>query len=78
MDHLKRRGITVYLALDPDSLEVRVTNLDSRGLAIAPGQSFRELYAERRPLYERYADFTVNCAGLTHEEVVSRIVDEIR
>jgi shikimate kinase len=77
MDRLKRNGIAVYLALDPDTLQTRVTNVDSRGLAIAPGQSFRALYTERRPLYERYADVTIGCEGLSHEAVVSRIVEAI-
>lgn len=74
MAHLKRHGIVVYLSLPEDALEARVTNFDSRGLAIAPGQTFRELFAERRPLYERYADVTVDCAGLDHEAVVGRVI----
>lgn len=74
MAHLKRNGTAIYLQLDADTLERRVAGADPRGLAIAPGQSFRDLYAERRPLYEKYADITIDCSNLTHDEVVARIV----
>jgi shikimate kinase len=74
MAHLKRYGVAIYLQLDPATLEARVRQADPRGLAIAPGQTFQELYRERKPLYERHADITIDCAGLTHDEVVARIV----
>lgn len=74
MAHLKREGLAIYLQLDPATLEQRVAHADPRGLAIAPGQSFAELYRERKPLYERHANLTIDCAGLTHDEVVARIV----
>ena len=77
MDHLKQDGVAVYLRLDAQTLEARVTGSDPRGLAIAPGQTFKDLYDERRPLYERHADITIECAGLTHEAVVARIVDAL-
>jgi shikimate kinase len=77
MAHLKRDGVAVYLKHNPAVLEARVRNADPRGLAIAPGQTFRELYDERRPLYERHADITIDCTGLMHEEVVRRIVDAL-
>ncbi len=74
MAHLKAAGTIVYLKLPAAALEQRVTNMDSRGIVIAPGQSFAELLREREPLYERYADVSVDGAGLTHEEVVQRII----
>jgi shikimate kinase len=77
MDHLKHDGAAIYLRLDAKTLESRVTASDPRGLAIAPGQTFQELFDERRPLYERHADITIECAGLAHEEVVARVVDAL-
>lgn len=74
MDHLKRRGVVVYLELPLDELERRVVNMGSRGIVIAPGQTFASLYAERTPLYRCYADLTVPCAGLSHEQVVDAIL----
>jgi shikimate kinase len=62
------------MTLPLDLLERRLTNLDSRGVVMAPGQTIASLYEERRPLYARYADVTVDCQGLTHEQTVARIV----
>ena len=33
-----------------------------------------ELYAERMPLYERYAHHTIDTTDLRHEQVVSRVL----
>ena len=77
MEHLKANGSVVYLYLPLDTLEARVTNLDSRGIVMAPGQTFAGVYQERRPLYERYADITVDCQGLSHEMVVQRIMSAL-
>lgn len=77
MTQLGRNGRIVYLQLPLEQLERRLTNLDSRGVAMAPHQTLRSLYEERRPLYERYADQTVNCSGKTQEQIVQEIVDSI-
>jgi len=77
MAHLKKDSVAIYLKLDAATLESRVRGSDPRGLAIAPGQTFQDLYDERRPLYERYADVTIDCAGLTHDDVVRQILDAL-
>jgi shikimate kinase len=58
-------------------LESRVHDLDTRGLAKRPDQSFRALFEERMPLYEGYADVTIRCGHLSHDEVCARIVGEL-
>jgi shikimate kinase len=73
MHFLKNEGIAVHLELPLDELRRRITNMDSRGIALAPGQSFDELYDERMPLYKKYADLTVNCDGLDHEGAVAAV-----
>jgi len=77
MAHLKRGATVVYLSLPLADLEKRVTDMDSRGIAIAPGQSFAELYRERMVLYQRYADVTVDCRGLNQDETVYRIEEAL-
>lgn len=57
---LKALGPVVYLKLPCDVLQKRLWNLDSRGVPLAPGQTLADLYAQREPFYERYADLTVN------------------
>lgn len=74
MRHLKTLGSVVYLQLPYESIEPRITNLDTRGIAFRPGESLRELYNCRTPLYERYADITVRTEGLTLEQSAAAIL----
>lgn len=75
MAHLKQNGIAVHLDLPFEKLEQRIDNMDSRGIVITPGQTFADLYCERQPLYEKYADITVDCDTLTHEQVGYAILE---
>lgn len=74
MNHLKSNGIVVFLNVDMETLKIRVNDFDTRGLAKRPDQSVDDLFAERFALYRQYADVTVDCVGLTHEEVSARII----
>jgi shikimate kinase len=78
MTHLKQHGIVVFLHAELPVLETRVHDLDTRGLARRPDQSFRELFEERVPLYMKYADVTIKCGHLNHEEVCERIIGELK
>jgi shikimate kinase len=77
MGHLKKNGIAVFLNVDMATLKARVHDYDTRGLAKRPDQSVDDLFAERFALYRQYADITVDCVGLTHEEVCARIMNEL-
>ena len=59
MEHFRRIGTIVYLAIDCRHLEERLGDLDERGVIHDRGQTLADIYAERVPLYERYADVTV-------------------
>lgn len=63
MEHLKKTGIIVYLKLSYRSVAKRLGDLTSRGVVFRPGQTLRDLYYERCPLYEKYADYIVECDG---------------
>jgi shikimate kinase len=78
MKHLRTCGALIHLTLDLLSLKKRLTNLDSRGVVMAPGKTLDLLYRERMPLYRQYADFTVNCRGKTHEEIVAEIIKKVK
>lgn len=77
MQHLKRFGPAVFLHVPLADLEQRITDHDSRGIAKAPTQSFADVYAERLPLYERYADITVACSGRTEAQVLAQILAQL-
>jgi shikimate kinase len=73
MMHLKSIGKVVYLQLPEEELVLRLGDLNSRGVSIRPGQSFASLYDERIPLYEKYADYTLDCSELTIRDCVHEI-----
>ena len=74
MAHLKADGIAVYLEISLDEIKKRIGNITTRGVAMKNGTTFDELYEERLPLYNKYADITVNCEGKTAEETVEGIL----
>ena len=70
MAHFKEIGKILYLRASYDTINSRLSNLTGRGVAINKNQTLRDLYNERIPLYEKYADLTVDVDGLTIEEIV--------
>ena len=78
MAHLKSIGRVIYLRLTYEQIEERLGNLHARGVSIKPGQTLRDLYEERCPLYERWADITVDCDGKRLREVVLLITGRLQ
>jgi len=78
MSHLKERGLFIFLNVDMRTLESRVRDYSTRGLAKRPDQTMNDLFAERFALYTKYADITIDCIGITHEEVCARIISELK
>jgi shikimate kinase len=78
MQHLKSNGIVVFLDVDLSTLESRVHDFDTRGLAKRPDQSFADLFKERLILYRKYADVTVDCVDLCQEEVCAQIIKRVK
>jgi len=74
MQHLKRSGRIVFLDVPLAELERRVHNYASRGIACPPEQTLQDLYDERRALYQRYADITIDCQGKSQDALVGEII----
>jgi shikimate kinase len=77
MQHLADIGIIIHLDLDYGAIEHRVTNLYTRGVVMAPGQTLRTLHQQRQPLYKKYAHLTVDCHDKNHEEIVDEIITHL-
>ncbi len=77
MTRLKGAGPVVYLEADLPTLQQRVAATPRRGIACAAGQGYPDIFAERTPLYRRYADITVDACGGTPEEVAEQILKRI-
>ena len=78
MVYLKSGGIVIFLDVDILTLQSRVADFGKRGLAKPTDQSFAELFQERVPLYRKYADISIECAGLTQEGVCVKIMEETK
>jgi shikimate kinase len=77
MHHLLGLSTVVYLNVPLTELERRLGNLKARGVVIAPGMTIADLWRERHPLYQSYADVDVVCtgddAGISVREVIERV-----
>ncbi len=59
MEHLKKTSTVVYLKVPYESLEARLGSLKRRGVVLEEGQTLRDIYDIRTPLYEKYADIVI-------------------
>jgi shikimate kinase len=55
-------------------MEKRLRNITTRGIVLIAGQGLREMYDQRVPLYETYADRTIDCSEEDFESVVGKVV----
>ncbi len=78
MTHYKQMGTVVYLSLPLEEIRERLGDLTERGVTLRDGQDLDGLYEERQPLYEKYADMTVECDGLQIREIVEQIAAGFR
>lgn len=74
MARLKAAGPVVYLEVDLPTLQQRVSRAPLRGIASDAGQSYAEIFAERTPLYRRYADFSIDASGESAEGLAAKIL----
>ena len=78
MKKLKELGKVVYLKLSYETIENRLGDLTARGVALKDGFTLRELYEERTPLYEKYADIVVELDGKTVAEAVETVAEALK
>ena len=77
MKKLGENGTIVYLYLPPDEIKKRIGDIKSRGVVLTNGETIDDIYNDRKALYEKYADFTVDCSGLTVEKCIEEILSKI-
>jgi len=77
MNRLKETGQIVYLNLPLDMIKKRLTDLNVRGVIISEGKTLDDLYKQRTSLYKKWADITIDCRNLTHEQVIEKIIEDL-
>lgn len=78
MEHLKSIGKVIYLRLTCENIAERLGDLHARGVTIKPGWTLQDLYNERCPLYEQYADIVQDCDGLRLRDVVAALCRKLQ
>ena len=78
MEHLKSIGTVVYLKLSLNALSKRLGNLKGRGVLLREGQNLTDLYEERTPLYEKYADIVIDEEGKDLEASLELLLETLK
>lgn len=78
MQHLKSIAMVCYLKLPYENIEERLGDLAERGVVLREGETLRQLYEERIPLYEKYANITVECENKNIREIVTELSKRLK
>ena len=77
MRKFRERGPVVYLYITPEVLTKRLGDYSKRGIVLKEGDTLADLYAERAPLFEKYADLTISCNGTAYSKYRSILINKI-
>ena len=78
MEHLKTLGKVIYLKIDFEEMCRRLGDFSHRGVVMRHGNTLEEMYAERAPLYEKYADLTVEVCNAQLSESLDKICESCK
>ena len=78
MQHLSRLSTVVFLKVSFAEIKRRIHNFETRGIAKAVNQTFKELYAERQVLYLRYAQLVIHCDNPTQDEIAEIVASSVQ
>jgi shikimate kinase len=78
MKHLREIGTVVYIKLSLSTIEKRLGNIRQRGVVFKEGQTLKDLFEERCPLYEKYANIIVDGEGLEMEALMEKIAQSVK
>lgn len=73
MEHFREIGTVVYLKLSYATICSRLGNIKRRGVVLKDGQTLKDLYDERVPLYEKYADLIIDAEGYDVEGLMDEV-----
>lgn len=77
MKNLKSLGKIVYLKIPYEEMCRRLGDFSHRGVIMRKGNTLEEMYAERAPLYEKFADVTVDVCNAQLTDSLEKIISGI-
>lgn len=78
MNVLKQGGQIIYLHVPYEDIKKRLINITNRGIVIKKGNSLKDVYEERVPLYIKYCNKVLDCSNKDIEHCVSEIIEKIQ
>lgn len=78
MEHISKNATVIYLEMPLEEIYQRIENLHSRGIAGLTHKHFAKIYLERKALYEKYADITIDATGLDKDQLLKKILKAIK
>ena len=78
MQHYVKNDIVVYIELPYGVIASRLENVKRRGVVLKDGQTLKDLYEERVPLYEKYADIVVDEEGKDLEASLQALLETLQ
>ena len=73
MKHLKENGKIFFLNVSLPEIKSRLDNINTRGVAADKSQTIDDIFNQRYPLYEKYADYILDLNNSNVEETVEKI-----
>ena len=77
MHALKQHSTVVYLEVPYEEIVSRVKNIATRGIVLKHGNSLKDAFEERQPLYHQYADIVVDCSKKDIEATLGEIINQL-
>ena len=78
LEKMREEDVIVYLKADFETIKARLGSLKKRGVVIRKGETLKDLYDERVPLYEKYADVVVDVSDCAFGESVDRTIAALK
>ena len=78
MEFLRNNSLMIFLDASFESIKHRVHNESTRGIIGLKNRKLKDLYLERRPLYQKYSEITVTLAddldkGVVVKEILQKL-----
>jgi len=78
MEHLKKGSTIIYLRSTLKTIEKRIGCPTKRGVIGSKTKTLDELYVERTPHYEKWADFVVESEEHSPKEVAKEVLEILK
>jgi shikimate kinase len=73
MIHLSNISTIIHLDSNINDIVKRITNFNERGIIMKPNETLIDLYYQRKPLYQKYRDVSINNTQYNIDETASLI-----